>query len=183
MAQFTKEMFDRLMTWEGGYSNHPNDAGGKTLYGIAYNASPTAFDQVFKLWDNGKNPTAALEFAKSHYEKNYFNACSANKINDSHLAEQVFDIAVNMGVGRAVRMLQDSVNNIMGKDTLKVDGVLGPKSQEMINALNVIQLNNELVEERVNFYNRLVTMKPKNKVFLKGWLRRANSFLLTKTGV
>ena len=72
MAQFTKEMFDRLMKWEGVYSDHPNDAGGKTLYGIAYNASHVAFDTVFKLWDNGKNVPAALEFAKSHYEKNYF---------------------------------------------------------------------------------------------------------------
>ena len=61
-------------------------------------------------------------------------------------------------------------------DTLSVDGILGSKSFSAINDINLnTSILNPIKEVQSNFYKSLAEKKPKLQVFLKGWLRRANS--------
>jgi lysozyme family protein len=65
---------------------------------------------------------------------------------------------------------------VTNDDTLSVDGVLGKKSLGAINDINLnANLLNPIREVQSNFYKTLAEKKPKLQVFLKGWLRRANS--------
>jgi lysozyme family protein len=79
-----------------------------------------------------------------------------------------FDTAVNMGVGRAVRMLQAALGCV-------VDGDFGPATR---NAAEACALGATIVgycDRREAYYRRLAEQKPKLEVFLKGWLNRLNA--------
>ena len=78
-----------------------------------------------------------------------------------------FDICVNQGRGRAVKILQRSAN-AKGAD-LVVDGGLGPKT---IAALKGVELD-RVRAYRVKYYADLVTRKPDLEKFYFGWFRRA----------
>ena len=40
--------------------------------------------------------------------------------------------------------------------------------------------NDAVVEERIKFYHRIVERNESQRVFLRGWLRRANSFRMVE---
>lgn len=86
-----------VLRQEGGYSNHPADKGGPTMYGITiadvrkyYKANATAAD-VRAL---------PLEAAKIIYQKNYWTPVRGDDL-PAGLDVCTFDSAVNSGVGRA----------------------------------------------------------------------------------
>jgi hypothetical protein len=64
---------------------------------------------------------------------------------------------------------------------MSVDGIVGPTTrgatekalEKMGNALQ-----NAIVEERIKFYHSIVHRRPDQKVFLDGWIHRAESFKL-----
>jgi hypothetical protein len=88
-----KESFDKalsfVLSWEGGYSNDPNDAGGETNFGISKRAYPN---------EDIKNMT--MDRAMEIYRNDYWNACNCDDL-PYPLDMVIFDTAVNMGVGRA----------------------------------------------------------------------------------
>ncbi len=84
-----------ILTFEGGYVNHPDDPGGETKYGIAKRYHPTL---------DIKNLT--LDEAKEIYYRDYWLASHAHKIPDLKLALIYFDTAVNCGVATAMRLLK-----------------------------------------------------------------------------
>ena len=78
----------------------------------------------------------------------------------------LFDAAVNMGVGRAVRLLQQSLGCVP-------DGVIGPN---VINALNITPVDRLLTKfttQKEQFYKSLKTFS----VFGQGWLNRCQDVL------
>lgn len=104
------ECLNRLLKDEGGYTNHPDDKGGPTNYGITIadyrkyvKADATALDV--------KN--MRLEEAKSIYKKRYWDAIDADNL-PSGIDYLWFDYGVNSGVGR-VRKIKPRFENI--KDT------------------------------------------------------------------
>jgi lysozyme family protein len=72
-----------------------------------------------------------------------------------------YDLAVNSGVGRAAKYLQE----IAG---VTADGVIGPKSLEAIKACDPQELTDALCDKRLEFLKRLPTFA----TFGKGWSRR-----------
>ena len=77
-----------------------------------------------------------------------------------------FDMCVNQGRGRAVKILQRAAN-AKGAN-LKVDGGLGPKT---IGALKNVELD-RVRAYRIKYYADLVTRKPDLEKFYFGWFRR-----------
>jgi lysozyme family protein len=77
-----------------------------------------------------------------------------------------FDMCVNQGRGRAVKILQRAAN-AKGAD-LVVDGGLGPKT---IGALDGVELD-RVRAYRIKYYADLVTRKPDLEKFYFGWFRR-----------
>lgn len=95
------------LSHEGGYVNDPHDPGGETNYGISKRAYP--HEDIRHL---------TPERAQSLYHRDYWIAVRGDDLPPA-LAMQVFDMAVNAGVGTAIRLLQSTLR-------VTIDGNLGP---------------------------------------------------------
>jgi len=160
--------FELLIGHEGGFTQNPKDAGnwtgGKvgvgvnkgTKYGIASNSYPNL---------DIKNLTLAQ--AKAIYKRDYWDKVKGDQL-PSNLAFHVFDMAVNSGVSRAIKLLQKTVETTE-------DGIIGQKTLNAANLMNVnksIQIYNA---NRLQFYTSLKDFS----TFGKGWTNRvANNLKL-----
>lgn len=170
-----------ILRHEGGFVNNVNDRGGATNYGISLR-----FLQGFSdgdLNNDGhidiediKNMT--IDQAKIVYRAEWWDKYKYGAINDQTIATKVFDYAVNMGSSRAHKLLQSSLNAAFGL-SLSVDGVLGPATFAVINAVADGDQEGKLISaysDRVwAFYQSLIAQRPSLKVFQNGWRNRAYS--------
>jgi len=149
------EIIEVVLHHEGGYVNDPDDPGGETNFGIAKRSHPDV--DIANLTKDG-----AKEIYKEHYwDKNKVESLSED------LRHIYFDMCVNQGRGRAVKILQRAAN-AKGAN-LKVDGGMGPKT---IAAMEGVELQ-RVRAYRVKYYADLVTRKPDLEKFYFGWFRRA----------
>ena len=143
------DLIDYILEYEGGYVHHPNDPGGETHFGISKRAYPHL---------NIRDLTKAD--AKRIYRRDYWIACRCDELPDS-LKLMVFDTAVNMGCGRAIRFLQKSMG-------VKVDGKFGPQTLKAVQTTPESVVLESYAITRLKFYHRL----PGWKHFGKGWGKR-----------
>jgi lysozyme family protein len=141
------------------YSNHPSDPGGETAWGITI---ATARKALY----NAPMKAMREDEAKTIYFRNYW---KFGGVTDQRVASKLFDMAVNMGVSRAIRIVQ----GIVFKGGAGVDGAWGPNTEGAVNHANPDELLPALADACAEFYNGIVRAKPDQSVFLKGWLRRA----------
>lgn len=154
-----EQAFDYLMVNEGGYVNDPDDSGGATRYGIT---DATAKRHRLDVH------TLTVDQAKYIYRLEYW---AHDWIRSVPLAIKVFDAGVNMGVGTGFGILQRACN-VMGAG-LAVDGKPGPLTKHAVNSRDPDELMQHFVTEMADHYIEIVKRIPKNKKFLKGWLKRA----------
>ena len=107
------EAFTKLLGHEGGYSNHPSDPGGETMWGVTKRVA-----QAHGYMGPMRDLPVAL--AKQIYKKAYWDAVSADLI-PAHTRYAVFDAAVNSGPVQAIKWLQRA----MGVEDV---GRFGPKT-------------------------------------------------------
>ena len=153
LTQFD-DIIEVVLHHEGGYVNDPDDPGGETNFGIAKRSHPDV---------DIKNLTK--EGAKEIYYQDYWMKNRVPQMPED-LKHIYFDMCVNQGRGRAVKILQRSAN-AKGAD-LKVDGGLGPKT---IGSLKNVELE-RVRAYRIKYYADLVTRKPDLEKFYFGWFRR-----------
>lgn len=149
---------------EGGYSNHPVDKGGPTMYGITqgvYNSYRRAKNLLFKDVRFIEN----YEVNEIYYKK-YWLASKSN-LMEFPLATVHMDTAINFGVTGAAKMLQA----LLG---VKVDGILGVKTMSALQEHNQYDLALEYCEFRKERRHNIVKKNPSQGVFLRGWLNRDN---------
>lgn len=158
-----KDNFDLCVTLmlahEGGFVNHPQDPGGMTNLGV------TA--RVWEEWLG--RPVSEKEMraltptmVKPLYKRKYWDACRADELV-SGVDYAVFDVAVNSGPGRAIKILQSCVG-------VTVDGGFGPATMAAVkeaekDAKRLIEL---YCAKRLDFLQSLRTFE----TFGKGWSRR-----------
>jgi lysozyme family protein len=154
-----------IMRWEGGYVDHPDDPGGRTNKGVT--------QKTYDRWRTRQGlPTRHVRLVEDDevetiYASGYWVPPRCDLLQ-RQLDLVQFDTAVNMGVGRAVRLLQAA----LGCD---VDGDFGPQTA---NAASGCELAGTIIaycDEREAFYRRLAERRPRLGVFLKGWLNRLNA--------
>lgn len=143
------EAFDRLIGHEGGYVHDARDPGGETNWGISKRAYPSL---------DIRNLTR--EQAKEIYRRDYWQRAKADQY-DAAIGFQLFDAAVNSGIGNAIRFLQRAVG-------VADDGHIGPVTLAAINALPVPDVLMRFNAQRLLFYTALSTWD----TFGKGWTRR-----------
>lgn len=164
MANF-KEYAKKLIEIEGGYVDHPNDAGGITMQGVTL----TTFRQYC-----GEDKTVAdlrnmsygtwVEIMKDLY----WDKCRADEIESQPLAEIIVDWCVNSGMV-GLRKVQE----IAG---VKPDGIVGPKTLAAINGADAASLFDRIWKARQQFYINIVKRNPTQKVFMNGWMNRLGRF-------
>ena len=152
-----------VLKWEGGLSDHPNDPGGITNYGISIK-----FAGSIKFDITGDNKTTAADIrnltrprAKQIYKDHFWLAANCDQMPEGiNLA--VFDAAVNMGVRRAIMFLQMSVRT-------KPDGIWGPNTRAALESANRFSTLWEYQARRNRFYGKIRNFD----TFGLGWMRRS----------
>lgn len=105
------EAFDRLLGHEGGYVWDSRDPGGATNWGVtARVAAANGYAGDMRDFPRDK--------AKAIYLKSYWTPIKADELPE-RLRFDVFDAAVNSGVGQAVKWLQQAIG-------AEPDGAIGP---------------------------------------------------------
>lgn len=141
---------------EGGYSNNPDDDGGPTMHGVAWNYNADYLKKQFGLTrETIQNLTK--DQAKKLYWDKYWKAAGCHMISDEGLSYLHFDAAVNTGVGHAITNLHKlSVN------PFNYDGE-GDKNEVLF-----LRLCIEYLVFQLYWY----THCKDRKVFLEGWINR-----------
>ncbi len=143
------EAFDRLIGHEGGYVNDSRDPGGETKFGISKRAYPDV--AIASL---------TVESARAIYLRDYWNRAQCDQY-DGAIGFQVFDAAVNSGIGQSIRFLQRAVG-------VTADGQVGPRTVAAIRAMPVADVLLGFNAERLEFMASLSTWA----TFGRGWAKR-----------
>ena len=148
-----------LLVHEGGYVNNPADPGGETNLGVT--------KRVWQEWvghdvseKEMRNLTPLM--VSPLYKRKYWDACHADELI-SGLDYCVFDVAVNSGVGRAIKLLQSSVGATPDGGYGSITAALVKKAEE--NPTRLIEL---FSAKRLEFMQSLKAFP----TFGKGWSRR-----------
>ncbi len=183
-----EEAYKRLIKYEGGYVNDPDDKGGETYKGIARHFYPNwegwrYIDSVKGEPDFEKlieKASMVLEpLVEDFYRKNYWEKVQGDKLPPI-IAQELFEQAVNMGVHTAVSHLQQALNLINRNQKLypdvAVDGTFGKKTLSAVDAVSKDYGNVKLLFNVLNFlqakrYIELMQKYPKYEKFI-GWFAR-----------
>ena len=170
--------FDKVVMIEGGYSDHPSDSGGKTMYGIT---EAVARANGFA----GEMKDLSLDEAKRIYKAQYWDLLNLDEIDalSPAVAHEMFDTGVNMGTGRAAMFLQRALSrlNRRGRDypDVAVDGQVGPMSVQALRTFMSVrgkpQEAERVVVELLNAqqgarYLEITEAADKNEDFLYSWV-------------
>lgn len=149
-----------VLRFEGGYVDHPADPGGATNMGITrasladWRGKPVSKDDVRSL--------SRVE-AGAIYRARYWDAVRGDEL-PSGVDLAVFDLGVNSGPSRAIRLLQRAVG-------VAEDGRLGPLTLAASHRADAARLVASLCGLRRDFLRAMPTFA----VFGRGWMARIDA--------
>ena len=150
-----QEEIEKTLDHEGGYVNDPLDAGGETKFGISKRAYPD-----LNIYDLTREDAIAI------YYKDYWLRYKCDQVPDQ-VQGILFDMAVNHGGRRAVKILQQSANAKL-KKKIAVDGMIGKNTIKACQGLTM----ERVASYRMMFYAKIVINKPSQEKFWFGWFKR-----------
>jgi lysozyme family protein len=154
------EALRRLLTHEGGYSNHPADPGGPTKYGVTIGD----YRRYIRADGSAADVKAmTVDEAKKIYRERYWNVMRCDEL-PSGVEYAVFDYAVNSGVARAAKVLRRALGLPGGSAAVTVAVVNAAKKSAPEKVVIAI------CDERLSFLKSLKTWP----TFGAGWERRVN---------
>lgn len=158
------KLFNRCLEFlaeeEGIDSNHPQDQGGRTRYGISQAAFPD-IDVAQLKWKD----------ARRLYWTHYWQPLPMTNWDiPNDLAFALFDSAVqHMPPGGPpqwpVTFIQRALHGLMQ------DGVYGPVTHAAVQR-HADRVTRDMLAERALYYHRIILNRPDQSVFQRGWFRR-----------
>ena len=142
---------------EGNFVNHRNDPGGMTNLGVTRNVWR---DWVNRDVDEAEMRSLTPELVTPLYKARYWDACKCDEL-PLGIDYAVFDFAVNSGVGRASKTLQEAVG-------ASVDGVIGKNTIAAAAKHDPSELIKLFGAKKEMFYRSLGNFR----IYGRGWLRR-----------
>jgi lysozyme family protein len=143
------------------------DCGGYAISGINSAAFPDSYAAIAATPQANHRAALVDFFYKVHFWNGWFEELASDEV-----AKRVFDAAVNMGAGTAVKLLQQAICNVTGL-TLELDGLWGPQTVETANSTDPVKLVQAFKIERSDHYKAIVAKNPAKAEYLNGWLARA----------
>lgn len=184
-----RKIADEIVAREGGYVNDPDDPGGATNFGVTIH---TMRRLGLDLTGDGRVDTSDVRAltrnqAVDIFVQHYFEKPRIDDLPEA-LHATVFDMAVNAGPSRAVRILQQLFVD-MGFD-IAVDGAIGPQTIRTAFAA-MDEAADFLVDAygiaRRDYYYRLADARPASRKYARrrdggkgGWITRAEEFISKK---
>lgn len=159
-----EKCLELVLRHEGGYVNHPQDPGGMTNLGVtkraweAWKKAPVTEQDM-----RGLTPATVASF----YKEMYWDLAKCDDL-PAGVDFCVFDGAVNSGVGRSAKWLQQAVG-------ANPDGQIGPKTIAAVAEKDPKVLVEMLIEQRLLFLQSLATWG----TFGLGWGRRVTEVRAT----
>jgi len=150
------DIIEKVLEHEGGLVDDSKDAGGLTNMGISQRAYPD--EDIRGL---------TVERAKELYKRDYWDRYRTGNLPD-RLRHIFVDMCINMGGGRAIKILQEACNS-KNATKIDVDGGIGPATIKAASNVEPFRLR----AYRVMFYAELVMKKPEQERFWVGWFRRS----------
>lgn len=150
---------EKVLNHEGGFVNDPLDPGGMTNFGITKKSYESYLGR--KVTESEMRDISYDEI-KLFYKKMYWDKASCDEINKG-IDYCVFDSAVNSGVLRAVKWLQQSLH-------LADDGIIGNKTLCALKYCTEKEVINEICNLRMIYLRSL----KKWGRFGNGWQKRVN---------
>lgn len=159
--------FGRVMGNEGNFQNKASDRGNWTsgvvgrgeLKGTKFGISAMSYPSL-----DIKGLT--LEQAKGIYYEDWWVKLGMDLFTPA-LSYQLFDAALNHGMGNATKMLQRAVRVLD-------DGVIGPRTRSAVDAMPLSDLLERFLSYRLRFMTQISTWKD----YGKGWAVRIADNLL-----
>jgi lysozyme family protein len=160
-----KQAFEQMLASEGGFTDDERDPGnklpdgrkGSTMLGVTqfnweqHIGHQVTHEQMRKLTPADVEPL---------YKKKYWDAVRADEL-PSGIDYLVFDMGVNAGPGRSIKLLQSAVG-------VPADGGLGPITMKAVLTADPVELIEKFSAEKEAFYRSLNTFE----TYGKGWLNR-----------
>lgn len=159
MTLSLNEIFDLVLKDEGGWTDHPDDNGGPTKYGILFSE--------WQKWVHPRSTTLAqfkkitADDAKAVYRAWYWDPLACEKLPPG-LAYMVFDCGLLHGIFNSARWLQIAVN-------AKTDGHVGDKTIAAALSSDPAEVITKMHELRM----KRIKAHADYKVFGRGWINRA----------
>lgn len=163
-----------ILSWEGGYINDPNDSGGATNKGV-----------TIAVWRNqgyDKNGDGVINVkdlklisdddAIMILRKNYWNRWQGNKITSQPIANILVDWVWGSGT-YGIKIPQQMLG-------CKADGIVGSQTLARLNKQDPKTFFGKLKTRRQEYLQNLCRLRPSQKKYLKGWLRRLNAIQYTR---
>jgi lysozyme family protein len=165
MKQNWDQAFKQMLASEGGFSDDERDNGnklpdgrkGSTMLGVtqynweAHVGHEVTHDQMRKLTPADVEPL---------YKKKYWDVVQGDNLPNG-IDYLVFDMGVNAGPGRSIKLLQAAVGTTP-------DGALGPITMSAVWAADPVVLIDKFSQEKEVFYRGLDDFK----TYGNGWLNR-----------
>ncbi len=165
-----------VLKHEGLSSNHKDDPGGKTKYGISLRflkVTGTDVNQDGRV-DEADVDCLTVDDATNLYRLMYWEPNRLYEIQDQNVASKCLDMIVNMGAFNANRAIQRAVRAALGL-RLHEDGIIGSKSIHAINMCKPAILLAALKSESWGVYQVVMAKRPELESFHNGWKERAYS--------
>ena len=160
----------KILRYEGGFVNDPNDKGGATNMGVTL-----ATWRMVGYDKDGDGDIDADDIklltvadAVSVLKLNYWNRWKADQITNQSIAEMLVDWVWGSGKWGIV----------IPQRLLKVidDGIVGTGTLFAVNNANLRGLHAAIFQARKNFIEELVKNHPDQLKFFNGWMNRLNQF-------
>jgi lysozyme family protein len=189
MASFALA-FAALKATEGGWSDDERDRGGETYAGISRRHYPR--------WSGWKRIDAAKRskgfpanlaadrylprMIARFYKRHYWDRFLGDDLPLDELGAELLDASVNVGLKRAVRFMQESLNllnrNQQDYPDIVVDGLLGERTLEVMRRHLAVNRTPRYLLKVANivqggFYLDIMRQNPRQERFARGWLDRA----------
>jgi lysozyme family protein len=158
------DIIQRILSFEGGFTNNPLDKGGPTNFGI----TASELGQINGL---GRAATVAeiqaltKDQASKIYEDKYIVGPGFERIPSVELRLIVVDSGVLHGIGRAAKWLQQTLG-------VPADGQIGDVTIAALRGTAGAGAAKGVLALRFKFIGQILKTDPRQVVFAQGWLNR-----------
>lgn len=163
---------------EDGLNVDKRDRGGITNFGISLRflcgvcAEHLHECNIFEQPNEETIKNLTIDQARKLYKLEFWDNAPFDQILNQEFCNYIFDMAVNMGIHPAIKLVQRACWAVMRKwELLQDDGIMGEKTLIAIDKCGFMIMP-ALRAERANFYRNLAKIEPDEKEYLNGWFNR-----------